>query len=34
VVRVLYDDTALYVGVRLEDTQPGAIVARLARRTA
>lgn len=32
IIRVLYDDTAIYVGVRLEDTDPSRIVARLARR--
>jgi hypothetical protein len=33
-VRVLYSDEALYVGVRLFDTAPDSIVARLARRDA
>ena len=32
VVRVLYDDDAVYVGARLYDTAPDSIVARLARR--
>ena len=32
VVRVLYDDTSVYVGVRMEDRDPARIVARLARR--
>ena len=31
-VRILYDDDALYVGARLFDTAPAAIVGRLARR--
>jgi hypothetical protein len=31
-VRVLYDNTALYVGVRLYDSEPGKIVRRLSRR--
>ena len=31
-VRVLYDDTALYVGVRLHDSHPEQIVSRLTRR--
>jgi hypothetical protein len=31
-VRVLYDNSALYVGVRLYDSEPGQIVARLSRR--
>ena len=31
-VRILYDGTALYVGARLFDSAPGAIVARLGRR--
>lgn len=34
VVHVLYDDEALYVGVRLYDTSPDSIVARLGRRDA
>lgn len=33
-VRVLYDDEALYVGVRLFDTRPDSIAAQLARRDA
>ena len=33
-VRVLYDDAALYVGVRLFDTHPDSIAAQLARRDA
>ena len=33
-VRVLYDDDALYVGVRMFDSQPGEIAAQLARRDA
>lgn len=33
-VRVLYDDAALYVGVRLFDTRPDSIAAQLARRDA
>ena len=32
VVRVLYDDAALYVGARLFDTAPDSIIARLGRR--
>jgi hypothetical protein len=32
VVRILYDDGALYVGARLYDTAPDSIVARLSRR--
>ena len=31
-VRVLYDNSSLYVGVRLYDTEPGKIVTRLSRR--
>src|SRR4030095_14409580 len=31
-VRVLYDNSAIYVGVRLYDSEPGKIVARLSRR--
>jgi len=31
-VRILYDNTALYVGVRLYDDEPGKIVTRLSRR--
>src|SRR5690349_3293966 len=31
-VRILYDNTALYVGVRLFDDEPGKIVTRLSRR--
>src|SRR5687767_9698773 len=31
-VRVLYDNTSLYVGVRLYDSEPGRIVARMSRR--
>src|SRR3954471_5340173 len=31
-VRVLFDDDALYVGVRLLDSQPGAVVRRLVKR--
>ncbi len=31
-VRVLYDDNALYIGARMFDTNPSAIIARLARR--
>ena len=31
-IRVVYDDTAIYIGVRMEDTEPERIVARLARR--
>ncbi len=33
-VRVLYDDDALYVGVRLRDDQPDSVAAQLARRDA
>ncbi|MGI8546312.1 MAG: DUF5916 domain-containing protein, partial [Gemmatimonadaceae bacterium] len=33
-VRVLYDDNALYVGVRMFDSEPGKIAAQLARRDA
>ena len=31
-IRILYDNTALYVGVRLYDSEPGKIVTRLSRR--
>ena len=31
-LRVLYDDEALYIGIRCYDTQPDAIIARLTRR--
>src|SRR5262245_26565852 len=31
-IRVLYDNTALYVGVHLFDSEPGKIVTRLSRR--
>jgi hypothetical protein len=31
-LRLLYDDDALYVGVRLDDSEPGRIVRRLSRR--
>src|SRR6185295_18651337 len=31
-VRVLYDDQALYVGVKMYDSQPDGVVARLTRR--
>jgi hypothetical protein len=33
-VRVLYDDAALYVGIRMFDSHPDSIVAQLARRDA
>ena len=34
VVRIAYDDAALYVGVRMYDTAPDSIIARLGRRDA
>jgi len=34
IVRVLYDDAALYVGVRMKDAHPDSIAAQLARRDA
>src|SRR5436190_7596487 len=34
VARVLYDDAALYVGIRMYDSHPDSIVAQLARRDA
>ena len=33
-VRVLYDDAALYVGIRMFDAHPDSIAAQLARRDA